>query len=195
VADESQIDQQLSADIQLAMRVASLGRAARAKAGIKVRQPIQTNVVGVTSEREKEILERVKPLVLEELNVKELKYDSFENVESLSKQGFVVVSEATTNSAIQVFIPENLKKEGMAREIVHRLQTMRRSAGFEIADHIVIYYQGGDYIRQVMTEFADYIRQETLAERLLEQAPEPGAFTESHKLGEHKVSLSVKRLD
>jgi len=195
VADESQIDQQLSADIQLAMRVASLGRAARAKAGIKVRQPVQTNVVGVTSEREKEILERVKPLVLEELNVKELKYDSFENVESLSKQGFVVVSEATTNSAIQVFIPENLKKEGMARELVHRLQTMRRSAGFEIADHIVTYYQGDAYISQVMTEFADYIKQETLAEQLLERAPEPGAFTESHKLGEHKVSLSVKRLD
>ncbi len=51
------------------------------------------------------------------------------------------------------------------------------------------------YIRKVMTEFADYIKQETLAEQLLEKAPEPGAFTESHKLGEHKVSLSVKRLD
>ncbi len=41
------------------------------------------------------------------------------------------------------FSPE-LEAEGMAREIVHRLQTMRRSAGFEIADHIVIYYQGDE---------------------------------------------------
>ncbi len=83
----------------------------------------------------------------------------------------------------------------MARELVHRLQTMRRSAGFEIADHIIIYYQGDEYIRKVMTEFADYVKQETLAEQLLETAPEAGAFTESHKLGEHKVLLGVKRLD
>jgi isoleucyl-tRNA synthetase len=71
---------------------------------------------------------------------------------------------------------------------------MRRSAGFEIADHIVIYYQGDDYIRKVMIEFADYIRQETLAKELLERASEPGAFAEGHKLGEHKVLLGVKRL-
>ncbi|HEX9976119.1 MAG TPA: DUF5915 domain-containing protein, partial [Dehalococcoidales bacterium] len=92
-------------------------------------------------------------------------------------------------------ISPDLAAEGMAREIVHRLQTMRRSAGFEIADHIVIYYQGDEHIRRVMTEFADYVKQETLAKQLLEKAPEAGAFTESHKLGEHKVLLGVKRLD
>jgi len=56
----------------------------------------------------------------------------------------VVVSEATCNSAIPESFDQKLKDEGMAREIVHRVQNMRRSAGFDIADHIDTYYQGED---------------------------------------------------
>ncbi len=193
VADESQIDQQLSADIQLAVRVASLGRAARSQAGIKVRQPLAEVVVRVNSMREKEGLERVKSQVLDELNVKDLKLIA--DMDTLDKGSYSITSEGNYWVAVPTRPSPELEAEGMAREVVHRLQTMRRSAGFEIADHIVVYYQGDDYVRKVMTEFADYIKQETLAEQLLERAPEPGAFTESHKLGEHKVSLSVKRLD
>jgi isoleucyl-tRNA synthetase len=195
VADESQIDQQLSADIQLAVRVASLGRAARSQAGIKVRQPLAEVVVRVNSMREKEGLERVKSQVLDELNVKDLKLIA--DMDTLDKGSYSITSEGNYWVAVQTRPSPELEAEGMAREVVHRLQTMRRSAGFEIADHIVVYYQGDDYVRKVMTnkETSDYIRQETLAEQLLERAPEPGAFTESHKLGEHKVSLSVKRLD
>jgi isoleucyl-tRNA synthetase len=193
VADESQIDQQLSADIQLAMRVASLGRAARSQAGIKVRQPLAEVVVRINSEREREGLERVKSQVLDELNVKDLKLIA--DMDTLDKGSYSITSEGNYWVAVPTRLSPELEAEGMAREVVHRLQTMRRSAGFEIADHIVVYYQGDDYVRKVMTEFADYIKQETLAEQLLERAPEPGAFTESHKLGEHKVSLSVKRLD
>jgi isoleucyl-tRNA synthetase len=193
VADETRIDQQLSADIQLAMRLSSLGRAARSQAGIKVRQPLAEVIVRVSSKREEEGLERVKSQVLDELNVKDLKFIA--DMETLDRGSYSITSEGNYGVAIPTRPSPELEAEGLARELVHRLQTMRRSAGFEIADHIVIYYQGDDYIHQVMTEFIDYIRQETLAERLLEQAPEPGAFTESHKLGERKVSLSVKRLD
>jgi isoleucyl-tRNA synthetase len=193
VADETRIDQQLSADIQLAMRVASLGRAARSQAGIKVRQPLAEVVVRVNSMREKEGLERVKSQVLDELNVKDLKLIA--DMDTLDKGSYSITSEGNYWVAVPTRPSPELEAEGLAREAVHRLQTMRRSAGFEIADHIVIYYQGDEHIRKVMTEFADYIKQETLAEQLLEKAPEPGAFTESHKLGEHKVSLSVKRLD
>jgi len=197
VADESQIDEHLSADMRLAMRLSSLGRAARSKAGIKVRQPVAVNYFGL-SEGERKALERIRPLVLEELNVKDIKADSYENVEALAQNEpdkYVVVSEATTNSAIEVFIPEELKKEGMAREIVHRLQTMRRSAGFDIADHIVTCYQGDDYIKQVMQDFADYIKQETLSRELVEGVPEKTDLTETYKLSGHEILLGVKKLD
>ncbi len=82
----------------------------------------------------------------------------------------------------------------MAREIVHRLQVMRRSAGFDIADYIVTYYQGEAYMRKVMVDFADYIKQETLSRQLIEGVPGEGAFTESYKLGGYDILLGVKKI-
>ncbi|MQY66804.1 MAG: class I tRNA ligase family protein, partial [Dehalococcoidia bacterium] len=193
VADESKIDKQLGEDIRLAMKVSSLGRAARSKAGIKVRQPLAVNYVGIDL-KGRESLERVKPQILEEMNVKELKYDTVENVAALTKDGYVVVGESPCNSAISLEISPELRAEGVAREIVRRLQTMRRSAGFDIADHITTYYQGEAYIGQVMADFADYIKQETLSRELVEGVPEEGAFAESHKLSGYDIALGVKRL-
>ena len=193
VADEAKIDRQLSADIQLAMKVSSLGRAARSQAGIKVRQPLAVNYVGIDL-KGRESLERVKPQILEELNVKELKYDSVENVAALDGKGYVVVGESPCNSAVPTEIPPELEAEGMAREIVRRLQAMRRSAGFDIADHIITYYQGEAYIKQVMGDFADYIKQETLSRQLVDGVPEEGVFTERHKLSGYDILLGVKRL-
>jgi len=71
---------------------------------------------------------------------------------------------------------------------------MRRSAGFDIADHIITHYQGDDYVKQVMEDFADYIKQETLSRKLVEGIPEEGVFTESYKLGGHEILLGVERL-
>jgi hypothetical protein len=57
---------------------------------------------------------------------------------------------------------------------VHRLQTMRKTAGFEIADYIVTYYQGDDYVKRVMTNYTDYVKLETLSRNLIEGKPEEG---------------------
>ena len=207
--EESKIDRRLSADIQLAMKISSMGRAARSEGGIKVRQPLAEVIVSVASTSEQESLERLKPQILEELNVKDLRVDSFQAVAELDGKGYVVVSsqERTLDKegvaqftagaylvAIPTEITQELAKEGMAREIVHRLQTMRRSAGFDIADHISTYYHGDDYAKQVMTDFADYIKQETLSEKLIDGIPEDsGAFTESYKLGGREILLGVKK--
>jgi isoleucyl-tRNA synthetase len=193
-ADTSKIDKQLTEANQLAMKVSSLGRAARSKAGIKVRQPLAVNYVGVSSEREKRALEIVKPLILEELNVKELRYDSVENVAALEEAGYVVVSETTNNSAMSVYITAELEAEGIAREIVHRLQTMRRSADFDIADHIITYYEGEAHFIQVMSSFAEYIKQETLSRELIEGVPEDADCKETYKIGGYSLTLGVKRL-
>jgi isoleucyl-tRNA synthetase len=209
VADETKIDKRLSADIRLAMKVSSLGRAARSKAGIKVRQPLTCVVVSVANSREKEVLERLKPQLLEELNVKELRVDSFEAVERLDGRGYIVsgseqrideekgvniFNKGACLVAIPVDIPEELCREGLAREIVHRLQTMRRSAGFDIADRITTYYQGDEYIEQVMEGFADYIKRETLSRELVKGVPAEGVFSESYKLAGNSIMLAVARL-
>jgi len=192
VADEAKIDQQLTADIRLAMKVSSLGRAARSQAGIKVRQPLAKVMVKLQSDKEGEALERLMPQVLEELNVKGVEFVDQEA--ELDKPGYVVVSEGGYSVALPTEIPPELQAEGVAREIVRRLQTMRRSAGFDITDHINTYYQGEAYIRQVMEDFADYIKQETLSQRLIEEVPGEDVFTERHKLSGYDILLGVKRL-
>jgi isoleucyl-tRNA synthetase len=192
IADEAKIDRQLAADTRLAMKVASLGRAARTQAGIKVRQPLAKVMVKVESGQERESLERLMPQVLEELNVRGLEF--VDSMAKLDKPGYVASVEGAYAVAVPTEISPQLQAEGMAREIVRRLQTMRRSAGFDIADHIITYYQGEAYIRQVMVDFADYIKQETLSRELIEGVPDEGIFTERYKLSGYDILLGVKRV-
>ncbi len=193
VADESKIDKQLSADTRLAMKVSSLGRAARSKAGIKVRQPLKVSHFDISFERALES-EATRQMVLDELNVKEIQFETPERLAALAKEpGYVVDNEATPSTAIYKNLTPELEAEGMAREIVHRLQTMRRSAGFDIADYITTYYDGDDYIKKVTADFADYIKQETLSRQLIEGVPEQADFTETYKLSGHEILLGVKR--
>ncbi|MFC1908091.1 DUF5915 domain-containing protein [Chloroflexota bacterium] len=213
VADESKIDKQLVDDTQLAMKVSSLGRAARSQAGIKVRQPLAHVVVSVAGSSEERSLERIKPQIMEELNVTELEIRSTPEVAKLHEHGYMVcglevdkkkgIKVPTSGGVYFVAVPTvislELKAEGMAREIVHRLQTMRRSAGFDIADHIVTYYQGEAYMGKVMKDFADYIKQETLSQQLIEEVPEESVFTESYRLSGYEtkvyeILLGVRRL-
>ncbi len=200
VADESKIDTQLSEANKLAMKVSSLGRAARSKAGIKVRQPLSVNFIGVGTDREKRALESesIMQMVLDELNVKSVEVKSFKEIEEFDGQAnYAVVAEGNVNSAIYTELTPELEAEGMAREIVHRLQTMRRLAGFDIADHIETYYEAGEYIRRVMTAdtTAEYIKQETLSRHLTEGLPAGVDYQETFKLGGHDVLLGVKKVD
>jgi len=196
VADESKIDQQLSTNNRLAMKVSSLGRAARSQAGIKVRQPLSCLFVEVSS-GQKSALKRLESQVLEEVNTKELELVDDSKLVLEKLKGGRIAEDAGLIVVLDTEISPELEAEGTAREIVHRLQMMRRSAGFDIADHIDTYYQGDDYIREVMKNktLADYIRQETLSRQLVEGVPKQGVFTESYKLGGYNILLGVKRLD
>jgi len=192
VVDESMIDRRLSDDTRLAMKVSSLGRAARSQAGIKVRQPLSRVIIKVGSRQDKEGLERLSPQVLEELNAKSIEFTDSE--EELDQPDLIVSSEGGITVAMDCDVTPELAAEGLAREIVHRLQNMRRSAGFDIADHITTYYGGDSYTKQVMHDWADYIKQETLSGELVEGIPEE-AFIESYKLSGHEIRLGVKRVD
>jgi isoleucyl-tRNA synthetase len=182
VADKGKIDEQLMADTKLVMKVSSLGRADRSEQGIKVRQPLPKVALTVPSSSEKEVLERLGDQIREELNVKHF------TVKIDAKLGL--------SAKMDVNLTPELKAEGMAREIVRRLQAMRRSAGFDIADHIVTYYQGDSYIREIMTNktLGEYIKQETLSRELIDGAPEKDAFSERQKISGYDILLGVKKL-
>lgn len=191
LADLSQVDEKLSAAINLVVKVTSLGRAARAKSNLKVRQPLAKVLVKVRTEDEKASLEQMASQVLDELNVKVLSV-----VESLpvdKHPDWPAVEEGGLTVMIDTEISQELLDEGLARELVHRLQTLRKQAGFDIADHIETYYEGGPSVKRVMERFAHYVKQETLSRKLVEGKPPEGAFSKSQAIDGNKVNLAVKK--
>jgi len=191
-ADLSLVDASLSADTRLAMKVSSLGRAARSKAGIKVRQPLASVVIKTRSKSERQGLESLAPQVLEELNVKALAFAEPE-ADLATQPGYCVAEEGGYAVAVPTAIPPELVDEGIAREIVHRLQTMRRSAGFEIADYIITYYQAEPPLQKAIENLSAYIQQETLSQQLICSPPEEGCHTESHRIDGRTITLGVKK--
>ena len=208
VADPSLVDQPLMDATRLAMRVSSMGRAARSKAGLKVRQPLAGMVVKTRDEDEEKYLDWVRSQVLEELNVKELqsvrempalfqeaRRVAGEDAEAIIKvDHYLVALEAGYMVAVDGFLTPELKEEGLARELAHRIQNLRKDAGFEITDRIVTYYRGPSEVVQVMRNHADYISQETLSEKLLDGDPEDGAKTKTQKVEGMEVTLGVRRV-
>lgn len=150
------------------------------------------------------VFDKMKEAVKEELNVKSVRVVS--SAEGYSEAGFTVevdngsgwqgagVVGPVSGTAIDTRITPELRKEGLAREVVHRIQDMRKKAGFDIADHIATYYQAEGELEKVMREFAPYIQQETLSSELVPGPSGPGAYQEAHRIDGEKIALAVKRL-
>jgi isoleucyl-tRNA synthetase len=208
VADPSMIDQQLMDATRLAMRFSSMGRAARSKAGLKVRQPLAGMVVKTRATEEEQYLGWVAAQVLEELNVKVLRgsgeepdlyrqaqAEAGENTDVILRVGhYSVALEAGYMVAVDSAITPELAQEGLARELAHRIQNLRKDADFDITDRIITYYQGPEEVFQVMRNHADYIRQETLSDNLVPGAPPDDGGSETQKVEGMAVTLGVRRV-
>jgi isoleucyl-tRNA synthetase len=196
-ADEAKIDDKLNSDVELAMRISSLGRAARAKAGIKVRQPLTKAVVKVETKEEKRALEKLGSEVMEEINVKQLVVlgEAKEREKFPSDMpGYSIASDARYWVAIGTELPPELVAEGVSRELVRHLQNMRRNARFDITDRIIIYYQTEEpLISQVVRTFANYIKQETLCDELVSGPSPDESYGEKHRIADGEVFLAVKK--
>ena len=97
--------------------------------------------------------------------------------------------------AIDTRMTPELKREGLARELVHNIQNMRRTADFDIAARIVVWYQCGEALQEVLTSetMGDYIRTETLAVRVEEGTPDADAHVETLKIEGMELTIGVKR--
>jgi len=199
IADEIKINDKLNGNVELAMKISSLGRAARAKAGIKVRQPLGKAVVGVETEGERKALENLATEVIEEINVKQLVVlsEAKEREESRRHQDtpdYSLANDARYWVAISTELTPELIAEGVSRELVRHLQNMRRNAKFDITDHIITYYQTKEpLLKQVINIFADYIKQETLSQELIAGLPPNRAYGEKHRISNSEVSLAIKK--
>jgi isoleucyl-tRNA synthetase len=199
VADEAEINDGLNTDVELAMKISSLGRAARAKARIKVRQPLAKAVVKVETDEEKKALGRLSTEVMEEINVKQLIVlsEAGEPEEFPSNMpDYSVANDARYWVAVGTELPPELIAEGLSRELVRHLQNMRRNAKFDITDRIITYYQTQEpLIDEVIRAFANYIKQETLSEELIDSPSPDETYREKHHIASGEISLAIKKTD
>ena len=91
-----------------------------------------------------------------------------EDVEITSQdiEGWLVASEGALTVALDVTITDDLRKEGIARELVNRIQNLRKDSGFEVTDRIDVMLQKEANIEQAVSSNLDYIKTETLTEEL-----------------------------
>jgi isoleucyl-tRNA synthetase len=95
--------------------------------------------------------------------------------------------------AVSTVITPELADEGLAREVVRRIQDMRREAGFELSDRITTWFSGDADLERVMASQGDYVRSETLSTQLLNADAPADAHAAAVDLEGIAVRLGVRR--
>ena len=243
-------DEQLEEDMRVVRDAVELGRAARAHAKLKVRQPLREAVV-VAAGREREAIERLQGLLADELNVKAIRYVSeadelghFElkpNYRALGPRfgkqmpqvaaaiasldpvrlrdggragisvdgkehalgpedvqvvlqpldGYQVERSGTHAVALNLELDGSLRREGLAREVVHAVQAARKNAGLEVEDRIELTLGGDEELLAATRDHEDYVAGETLATSVVYDGAEAGAA--SAEIEGRRLLISVTR--
>ena len=229
-ADETLIDKDLEARMEMAQKITSMVLALRRKVNIKVRQPLQSVMIPAVDETQKKHIEAVKDLIKNEVNVKELKFVEgagilvkkvkcnfrtmgkkfgklmksvaaavdalsqeqiaeleaqgqialdipesaekqvvvLEDVEIISEDipGWLVANEGNLTVALEVELTDDLVNEGTARELINRIQNIRKESGFEITDRIQVCVAPHEKMEKAIGAFADYIKNQVLADTI-----------------------------
>ncbi len=255
VADENLIDSELEARMQMAQDVTSMVLALRRKVNIKVRQPLQCIMIPVVDDEQKRHIESVKDLILNEVNVKELKFvDGSEGVlvkrvkcdfkklgpkfgkqmkaiaaavaemsqEAISElerngsytfdlggvsavldmsdveifsediPGWLVANEGRLTVALEVTVTEDLRREGIARELVNRIQNIRKNSGFDITDKVAVTLSKNSMTDDAVNEYNTYICNQVLAVSLVLADEVPGGA--ELNLDDCTLSVSVTKI-
>lgn len=233
VADETVIDSTLESRMALAQTVTSMVLALRRKVNIKVRQPLAAIMIPVVDDAQRDALQAMKPLIMSEVNVKEIKFVTNEDgvlvkkvkpdfkklgpkfgkdmkavaasIAAMSQQqiaefeksgtitievagkpatidaadveifsedipGWLVANEGNVTVALDLTITDDLRAEGVARDIVNRVQNIRKSRNYDITDRITLVIESSPEIDNAVAKFGDYIGQQVLASKV-EVAP------------------------
>ena len=228
VCDDSLVDKELEVRMEMAQKVSSMGLALRKKVNIIVKQPLQKLMIPVDAEM-KARLEAVKPLIMNEVNVKEIDFvegasdilvkkvkcnfkilgkkfgplmkqvaaavttmtkEQIAELESAGRltldlngtpaeieaaeveiysediPGWVVANEGVLTVALDVTVTEELRREGIARELVSKIQNIRKSSGFEISDRIAVTLSRNENSDAAIEEHKAYICNQVLADSL-----------------------------
>ena len=250
--DDSVIDAELEARMEMAQKITSMVLALRRKVNIKVRQPLQTIMIPAASEEQKQHITAVKDLILGEVNVKELnfvegsgllvkkvkcnfrtmgkKFGSLmksiattiallsqddiaqleeqgqlslsiegqsvvvttEDVEIISEDipGWLVANDGNITVALEIELTDDLRREGIARELINRIQNIRKDSGLEITDRIDIIISPDEQTDDAVRQFNDYIQTQVLANTIT-IAPNDGTALD---IDDIEVNVTIKRV-
>ena len=255
-ADGSMIDKNLEEQMKMAQDITSAVLALRRKVNIKVRQPLQTLLVPVTSAAQHEMVEAMASLIKAEVNVKELKIVnanesglvkrvkadfkklgprfgkimkqlgaaikemSQEQIAELEREGriaFTALEGAPVVTAddveilaedipgwavgvagdltvaLDVTVTPELKAEGVARELINRIQNIRKTSDFDITDKVEVQIESNPAIDLALQQFKDYIAAQVLAGSIRTVAQPAGNPVEI-ELDALKPHISVTRV-
>jgi isoleucyl-tRNA synthetase len=250
--DDELLNPGLETGMEAVRRTVELGRAARAQAGVKVRQPLRKAVI-VAKGAERDAIERLSELVAAELNVKDVefvaeqaelvRYEARPNYRSLGPRfgrhmpqvaaavaaldpasvaaaakgerrlgiqvdgsdheldpedvslvmqpldGYQVEAEAGHAVALALELDDELRREGLAREIVHAVQNARKEAGLEVTDRIALTLGGDQELLDAARAHEQYVAGETLATSVSYDGGEGAAAA----IGGRELRIAVER--
>jgi isoleucyl-tRNA synthetase len=185
------IDEALEKEVRLVRSAVSLGRAAREKSKLKVRQPLQAALIRLNEPDEKDAILRHAETIKEELNVHDL---LFSDNDAEFPVDYVVEADPERAVGICTKLTTELENEGFARELVHKVQNLRKTAGFEVTDRIRLHYQASPRLAAAVRAFEDYIRRETLALAVTDEPLAEPDIRESAKINREPAELALKRV-
>lgn len=110
-------------------------------------------------------------------------------IEATQKEGFIAETDNGITVVIDTNLTESLIEEGFVREIISKLQTMRKEAGFEVQDHIKVYYSGNQVIASVIDRNRDEIKSEVLGEQVEEGNAD--GYSKQWNINNEKVKFTV----
>lgn len=112
-------------------------------------------------------------------------------ISTAQKEGYVAAADKGYTVVVDTNLTEELLEEGFVREIISKIQTMRKEADFEVQDHIQVAYTGNDKVAAIMAKNADYIASEVLANSVSAGSVE--GYTKDWKINGEEVTFSVKK--
>jgi isoleucyl-tRNA synthetase len=107
--------------------------------------------------------------------------------------GWLVASEGKLTVALDITITEELKREGVARELVNRIQNIRKESGFEVTDKIRVEIEANELTTPAIESFAEYIGQQTLAVEVKASAAPAGEFVVDSDIDEVALKIAVTK--
>jgi len=177
-ADKKLINKNLEGKMAAARQIVALALADRASAGIKVRQPLATLEIKNKKsniKNDRELFELIK----DEVNIKEIRFNP----------------ELKTEIKLDKKITNELKEEGLIRELVRQIQDMRRQAGLTRKDRIGLKLETRNLkLEAVFKNWADFIYKETLSQQFDETKGAKAELEKDIQLDEEKVKVSIKKI-